>query len=143
MFRLYATVLVLGVVASAAGGAYLYYKDTQKVIGELNQQVATFSQAVEDQKETINVMQESIAQQARIREEMRSEIESARKDMEKLQNKIMSHDLKIIASQKAELLEKKINQATIDVMRCFEIATGDKVRPDEKNNQCSDLLNNP
>ena len=75
--------------------------------------------------------------------DMMKEVESARKDVEKLQTKIASHDLKLIASEKAELLEKKINRATNDVMRCFEIATGDAILPDEKNNQCSDLLARP
>ena len=143
MFRLYATIIVIGIVVSAMGGAYLYYKDTQKTIGELNQQVATFSQAVDQQKEAISSLQESISAQAKIRDEMYVEIKSARSDVEKLQNKIATHDFKQIASRKSVLLEKKINQSTIDIMRCFEIATGDKVHPDEKNNQCSDLLNTP
>ena len=109
----------------------------------LNQQTATLTQAVDQQKEAIAAMEEAIKEQAAIREDMMKEVESARKDMEKLQTKIASHDLKLMASQKAELLEKKINRATNDVMRCFEIATGDVILPDEKNNQCSDLLARP
>jgi hypothetical protein len=88
-------------------------------------------------------MEQSIRDQAAIREDMMKEVESAKKDVEKLQTKIASHDLKLIASEKAGLLEKKINRATNDVMRCFEIATGDAILPDEKNNQCSDLLARP
>jgi chromosome segregation ATPase len=125
------------------GGAFFYYKDSQATIAALNQQTATLTQAVDQQKEAIEAMEQSIRDQAAIREDMMKEVESARKDVEKLQTKIASHDLKLIASEKAGLLEKKINRATNDVMRCFEIATGDAILPDEKNNQCSDLLARP
>ena len=49
----------------------------------------------------------------------------------------------LIASKKSELLEKKINKATDDVLRCFEVVTGAEIQPDEKNNQCSDLFARP
>lgn len=134
---------ILTFVGTVVGGAFFYYKDSQATIAALNQQTATLTQAVDQQKEAIETMEQSIRDQAAIREDMMKEVESARKDVEKLQTKIASHDLKLMASQKAELLEKKINKATNDVMRCFEIATGDAILPDEKNNQCSDLLARP
>ena len=134
---------ILTFVGTVVGGAFFYYKDSQATIAALNQQTATLTQAVDQQKEAIEAMEQSIRDQAAIREDMMKEVESARKDVEKLQTKIASHDLKLIASEKAELLEKKINRATNDVMRCFEIATGDAILPDEKNNQCSDLLARP
>lgn len=134
---------ILTFVGTVVGGAFFYYKDSQATIAALNQQTATLTQAVDQQKEAIEAMEQSIRDQAAIREDMMKEVESARKDVEKLQTKIASHDLKLMASQKAELLEKKINRATNDVMRCFEIATGDAILPDEKNNQCSDLLARP
>ena len=134
---------ILTFVGTVVGGAFFYYKDSQATIAALNQQTATLTQAVDQQKDAIEAMEQSIRDQAAIREDMMKEVESARKDVEKLQTKIASHDLKLIASEKAGLLEKKINRATNDVMRCFEIATGDVILPDEKNNQCSDLLARP
>lgn len=134
---------ILTFVGTVVGGAFFYYKDSQATIAALNQQTATLTQAVDQQKNAIEAMEQSIRDQAAIREDMMKEVESARKDVEKLQTKIASHDLKLIASEKAGLLEKKINRATNDVMRCFEIATGDAILPDEKNNQCSDLLARP
>jgi hypothetical protein len=142
-FKIMIFLAILTFVGTVVGGAFFYYKDSQATIAALNQQTATLTQAVDQQKEAIAAMEEAIKEQAAIREDMMKEVESARKDMEKLQTKIASHDLKLMASQKAELLEKKINRATNDVMRCFEIATGDAILPDEKNNQCSDLLARP
>jgi chromosome segregation ATPase len=142
-FKIMIFLAILTFVGTVVGGAFFYYKDSQATIAALNQQTATLTQAVDQQKEAIEAMEQSIRDQAAIREDMMKEVESARKDVEKLQTKIASHDLKLIASEKAGLLEKKINRATNDVMRCFEIATGDAILPDEKNNQCSDLLARP
>ena len=142
-FKIMIFLAILTFVGTVVGGAFFYYKDSQATIAALNQQTATLTQAVDQQKDALEAMEQSIRDQAAIREDMMKEVESARKDVEKLQTKIASHDLKLIASEKAGLLEKKINRATNDVMRCFEIATGDAILPDEKNNQCSDLLARP
>jgi septal ring factor EnvC (AmiA/AmiB activator) len=142
-FKIMIFLAILTFVGTVVGGAFFYYKDSQATIAALNQQTATLTQAVDQQKEAIEAMEQSIRDQAAIREDMMKEVESAKKDVEKLQTKIASHDFKLIASEKAGLLEKKINRATNDVMRCFEIATGDAILPDEKNNQCSDLLARP
>lgn len=142
-FKIMIFLAILTFVGTVVGGAFFYYKDSQATIAALNQQTATLTQAVDQQKEAIEVMEQSIRDQAVIRKNAMKEVEYARKDVEKLQTKIASHDLKLIASEKAGLLEKKINRATNDVMRCFEIATGDAILPNEKNNQCSDLLARP
>ena len=142
-FKIMIFLAILTFVGTVVGGAFFYYKDSQATIAALNQQTATLTQAVDQQKDAIEAMEQSIRDQAAIREDMMKEVESAKKDVEKLQTRIASHDLKLMASQKAELLEKKINRATNDVMRCFEIATGDAILPDEKNNQCSDMLARP
>jgi uncharacterized protein HemX len=142
-FKIIILIVVLGSIGGLVGVGYTYYKDSQETMAQLNQQNATLTQAVDQQKEAIAAMEEAIKEQAKIREELMTEIDSARKDVEKLQNKINSHNLTAIASEKAELLEKKINKATDDVMRCFEVATGDAIQPDEKNNQCSDLFSRP
>lgn len=140
--------LIIGLVifvfiSTVIGGAYLYYRHSEETIANLNQQNATLSQAVDDQKQTIEAIQESLKEQSKIRNEMMTEIESARKDVENLQEKVMKHNLTMIASQKSELLQKKINNATEDVLRCFEVVTGAAINPNEKNNQCSDLFITP
>jgi chromosome segregation ATPase len=141
-FKIMIFLTILTFLGTVIGGAFFYYKDSQATIAILNQQTATLTQAVDHQKEAIAAMEDAIKEQTAIRKDMMKEVELAKKDMEKIQIKIASHDLKLLASQKSELLEKKINRATNDVLRCFEIATGDAL-PDEKNNQCSNLLARP
>ena len=142
-FKIMIFLAILTFLGTVVGGAFFYYKDSQATIATLNQQTATLTQAVDQQKEAIAAMEDAIKEQTSIRKAMMKEVELAKKDMEKIQIKIASHDLKLLASQKFELLEKKINRATNDVLRCFEIATGDAILPDEKNNQCSNLLARP
>ena len=141
--RLIIGLVIFVFIGTVVGGAYLYYKNSQEAIATLNQQNATLTQAVDQQKEAIVAMEEAIKEQSIVREEMMSEIRSARNDMQALQDKLSKHNLTAVASQKAELLEKKINKATDDVLRCFEVVTGAEVLPNEKNNQCSDLFARP
>lgn len=131
---------VLTLVGTIGTGAYLYYKESQDTIASLHAQAATLEVAVDIQKDAIESLQKDIEEQSIIKEEVLTQIESARKDVETLQTKMVRHDLKAIAAKKASLLEKKINRASNDIMRCFEIVSGSKVGQDETNNQCKDLL---
>jgi hypothetical protein len=133
-------IAVLTLLTTVIGGSYYYYKTSQELIAELNQKNATLNITIEEQKRAIDSIQQSLQQQTVIREKMQKEVQSAKKDIDNLQNKLSSHDFNKIASKKITLLEKKINIATDDVIRCFEIATGNKVKQNETNHQCPDLM---
>lgn len=141
---MYIKLIIWGIVCSfvlaIAGSAYMYYKSSQAAIAELNKQVASYAIAVEQQAQSISFLENAIKEQAQARKQLAKEVDSARKDVEKIQSTIANHNFGHIASRKASLLEKKINQGTVDILRCFEIVTGDKVLPNEKNPQCNDLL---
>ena len=142
-FKIMIFLAILTFISAVVAGAFFYYKDSQATIADLKQQTESLSEAVNHQKETIAVMENSIKQQNDIRKQMMKDFESAKKDVENLQIKMASHSLTQIANAKSGLLQKKINQATIDVLRCFEVVTGDQILPNEKNNQCPNLFINP
>jgi Na+-transporting NADH:ubiquinone oxidoreductase subunit NqrC len=133
-------VTVLTLITTVIGGSYYYYKSSQETITELNQKNAALNIAIEEQKRAIESIQQSLQEQTVIRENIQKEVQSARKDVDILQNKLSSHDFKKIAAKKPTLLEKRINTATDDVIRCFEIVTGNKVEQNETNHQCPDLI---
>jgi len=135
-------VAVVTFITTAVGGGYLLFKQQQETIALQREENTKLTTAVEQQKEAIAAIEEGLKEQALIRDDLEKEIQSARKEMDAFQNKIMKHDLKAIAGQKAELLEKKINRASNDVMRCFEVITGDSIQPNEQNKQCPDLFSN-
>jgi hypothetical protein len=136
-------VAVITFITAAVGGGYMLFKQQQETIAQQREENAKLLTAVDQQKEAIEAIEEGLKEQALIKDDLEKEIQSARRDMDNFQNKIMKHDLKAIAGQKAELLEKKINRASNDVMRCFEIVTGDPIQPNEQNKQCPDLFTNP
>ena len=59
--------------------------------------------------------------------------ESARLESEKdnLAKKLGKHELDILAQNKPGLVQRIINRASVNVMRCFEIATGSPLTHDE------------
>lgn len=52
-----------------------------------------------------------------------------------------SRDFGSIAAAKPELVNKLVDKASANVNRCFEIATGAKLKEGESNAECKDLAN--
>ena len=146
--KLYVLAAVFSFIIAAVGASYLKYKSMLSDIQtlEVEKQELQFhnlqlEDSIEEQKHVISELENSIADQKTINEGLNKTIESANKDVEVLEKVIRKHSLAKIASRKASLLQKKINNATIDVLRCFEIVTGEELKVDEKNSQCTSLIN--
>lgn len=146
--KLYVLAAVFSFIIAAVGASYLKYKSMLSDIQtlevekqELQLHNAQLKDSIEEQKHVISELENSIADQKTINEGLNKTIESANKDVEVLEKVIRKHSLAKIASRKASLLQKKINNATIDVLRCFEIVTGEELKVDEKNSQCTSLIN--
>lgn len=119
-----------------------YYNDSQATIEELNRQTIILTQAIGQQRETIVYIEKAIEKQKIVRITLEKQVVSSKKDFEKAQKSIISHDLKIIANKKASLLEKTLNNGTVDLLRCFELASGVEALANEKNNQCPNIFTN-
>ena len=146
--KLYVLAAVFSFIIAAVGAGYLKYKSMLSDIEtlqfekqELQLHNTQLKDSIEEQKHVISELENSIADQKTINEGLNKTIESANKDVEVLEKVIRKHSLAKIASRKASLLQKKINNATIDVLRCFEIVTGEELKVDEKNSQCTSLIN--
>lgn len=50
-------------------------------------------------------------------------------------------DLGVIARKKPGLVNNTVNNATVNANRCFELATGAKLKQGETNAECKDLAN--
>jgi septal ring factor EnvC (AmiA/AmiB activator) len=135
------------IIVGAVGAGYLKYKLMVSNIKELEaetQQLQIHNKqlknSIDEQKHVIENLESSIVEQREINIDLQETIASANKDVEKLETVIRKHSLTRIASRKASLLQKKINNATLDVLRCFEIVTGEELKLDEKNSQCTNLI---
>ena len=62
---------------------------------------------------------------------MRVETDRLAEEKTNLAKKLGKHELDILAQNKPGLVQRIINRASVNVMRCFEIATGSPLTHDE------------
>lgn len=120
---------------------FIDYKRMQLKTNNLEIQIKEYSQALQQQEAYIKKIQEVHKQQRQIDQQISNEIKITNKKIQKVESVLNKHNLSEIASKKRTLLEKKINSGTENIIRCFELVTGNKAKKDEKNSQCPELIN--
>lgn len=140
------TTLVLGLTYF---GAWKYYTYTQEQIQVYRTNAALAEQAHESAEATLAELQKNM-------EQIRSEFEKTQKDfviaserVAALEEKLSEHNLGFLAQSKPTLVEKIIDKASQDVLRCFEIQSGSPLtqeelnatKPSEINLSCTDIAN--
>lgn len=118
------------------------YKRLQNKSIELQTTVETFEQRLSEQSQLIDQIKINVEEQKKIRDDLNKTIAKSQKEVERINNLVKDHDFTKIANKKRTLLEKRINNGTDDVMRCFELATGIIPKQNESNKNCPSLINN-
>jgi hypothetical protein len=118
------------------------YKMLQAKSIELQNTISTFEQKFNQQALLIDEIKTNVEKQNKIRDDLKKDINKAQREAEKINNVVKDHDFAKIASRKRSLLEKKINNGTDDVIRCFEIVTGSIPKQNETNKNCPSLFSN-
>lgn len=124
MIRLYIMLFIIGIIGSAAGGAYLYYKDTQERIRTLQENNAKLEIVAKTNQETIENLQ---ANSVRLEEEnkaMQAQMSEAEKYRDELLGKLQKHDLSRLSLQKPGLIEERINNGTRKIFDALESISG-------------------
>ncbi len=116
------------------------YKRLQTKSVELENTVHTFEQRFNEQSVLIEQIKTNVEEQKKIRDDLKKDVSKAQKEVEKLNSVVKDHDFARIASKKRTLLEKRINNGTDDVIRCFEIVTGNAPKQNETNKNCPSLF---
>lgn len=116
------------------------YKRLQTKSVELENTVHTFEQRFNEQSVLIEQIKTNVEEQKKIRDDLKKDVNKAQREVEKLNSVVKDHDFARIASKKRTLLEKRINNGTDDVIRCFEIVTGNAPKQNETNKNCPSLL---
>jgi predicted negative regulator of RcsB-dependent stress response len=143
IFRKIKMYLLLAAILGAIGfGAWKYYEHTQNQIRIFAENAARSELvASETQKDLEQVKIEfKRATQA---------FESAAKRVDVLEKKLAEHDIDYLAAKRPKDVEKIIDKASDNVLRCIEIASGSPLTEDEINatkrskinNECPDLAN--
>lgn len=142
-------VILAGVLAAVGFGLWKYYTYTQETIRVYAENAARAEMA---QAETQAALEKTIADLKIVQEkynQVSADFNSAKKRVDGLQDKLKEHDLPFLAEQKPGLVEKILDKASKDMLRCLEIISGNPLTEEElnvttkskANTQCPDLAN--
>lgn len=155
-FRIIAVLAVFAAIGGSVYAAYRYTENLQEENRQLTQANATLQSnvqqlqsAVQTQNETFEELQRDYERQAEILSQTNQDFQEARDQVTDLREKLSEHDLGYLAYSKPGLVENIINDATDEINRCFEIASGSPLTqeeinatlPSEINSECPELAN--
>lgn len=149
MFGIYKWILIFVLAGAIISLGLWYYRDTQQRIQTLVENASRLQTAVAEQTEAIESMTKDLQLIEEARRQIDAEFKRASDRVRALEEKLSNHELDYLAKNKPVLVERRINQATKDMNRCFEIMSGspltlqeiDAVRPSQINSICPDLAN--
>ena len=124
MIKLYAMILVLGILGSVGYGAVWYYNDTQQRIATLQENNSKLEVAVETAEQSIDTMREEAAKNQELMNQLSAKLQKAEAYGDDLRNKLRQLDLVQDAIKDAVKLEGKMNGATAKLWRSIVADTG-------------------
>ena len=126
MFRIYAIVIVVGLVGGAVWGAYGYYKDTQQRISTLTQNNAKLKSANDTNTATIQQLNKNALALNQLIDDLGSELKKAEQYGDELRNTLRKHNLTHLANKKPGMIEKRMQNATDKLWDNLEYINSDK-----------------
>lgn len=129
-------------VALLSGAAYYYYTTTQEKISTLiannatlAANVQTLTNANSQNIQTIEDLQTSYQQVQEDFSRVQSEFQIVRMQNNELRERLGRHELDALAAAKPGLVERTINNASANAIRCFELLSGSPLNEKERNAQ--------
>ena len=124
MIRLYALIIVIGLVGGAISGGYYYYVESQSRIQALIENTAKLTIAKKLQDETINSMVADQKKFAKLNTDLRGRLDKANDYKDVLIGKLRKNDLSRLSLKKPLLVEKRINAASAKLFKSLEVMSG-------------------
>jgi len=106
-----AGVLFLLLLVVGGAGSW-YYNDTQERMATLRENNAKLEVAIETSEQSIDLLQQDMAKQAELNQQLTSNLQKAEAYGDELRATLRKHDLTGLARKKPGLIEKKMNNAT-------------------------------
>ena len=138
------------VIIGALGfGAWKYYTYTQQQILIYATNAAQAEQAAIESDAAMKAIKQDLEQVQKQFNEVSKEFAEAQSRVDTLEKKLSKHDLGQLAQAKPGLVEKIIDKASSNVLRCIEILSGAELTEEEinvtkkskANNECPGLAN--
>lgn len=131
------------------GAAFYYYNTTQSTINQLienntvlEENNKTLSTANEQNLSTIDDLEVSYEKVQQNYTELQNSFQQIRSQNNELREKLGKHELDALAAAKPKLVERIINNASQDALRCFELMSGAPLNEDEMNAENAEQFNN-
>ena len=123
MIKIYALIVVLGLVGGVVYGGWYYYKDTQSRIQILTEKSAKLETATKLQKNTIDTLQADAKKYAELNSELQTKLVDATEYKNQLLGKLRKINLSKVSAEEPAEWERKINNASKRVLESFESIT--------------------
>ena len=112
MFKLYAILIVVGLLGGAVYGAKYYYDTTQNTIAALRENNAKLEVANETNQATIKQMGQDTARLNDLTNQLALDLQTSEKYGDELRSTLNKHNLTNLANRKPGLIEKRMQNAT-------------------------------
>ena len=112
MFRLYAILIVVGLLGGAVYGAKYYYDTTQNTIAALRENNAKLEVANETNQATIKKMGQDTARLNDLTNQLAQDLQTSERYGDELRSTLNKHNLTNLANRKPGLIEKRMQNAT-------------------------------
>ena len=123
MIRIYALVVVLGLVGGAVWGAYGYYKDTQQRIATLTENNAQLEVSNKSLEVKITAMEANIKKQIELTNDLNKSLEEAKRANTVIKDLLAQTDLVKNSLQDPKASEARINEKVDSFFKSIESAT--------------------
>lgn len=148
MFKLYAFGAIFLVLATVTGGLYYEWNSMKAEIVEQKALNAALDLKTKEQDKVIEQQANDFKLQNEIRDDLQVKLDQRQKQIEETENKfnkvsrlLGQRDIGKLAAARPEAIERIVNKGSINVVRCFEIASGKELTEEEKNAQKPSQLN--
>lgn len=123
MARIYAILIILAILGGCGYGVYLYYKDTQQRIATLRTNNAKLESSNLSLETKITAMKQSAEKQAKLSNDLQSDLEEARKANTVIKDLLAKTDLVKNSLADPKESEKRINEKIDSFFKSIESAT--------------------
>ena len=123
MIKLYAMLIVVALLGGVGYGAYAYYKDSQARIATLRTNNAKLESSNLSLETKITAMKESAEKQAKLSNDLQSDLEEARKANTVIKDLLAKTDLVKNSLADPKESEKRINEKIDSFFKSIESAT--------------------
>ena len=112
MIKLYAIIIIVGILGGAAYGAKYYYDTTQNTIAQLRDNNAKLEVANETNQATIEKMGQDSKRLNELNSELSVNLRKSERYGDELRDTLNKHNLTHLANKKPGLIEKRMQNAT-------------------------------